>query len=488
METTPRKMPKGSVSIPIRSRIRPGSVRAPLEQPKPEPLVERPKSVGRVSIPIRPRYRPSKTDVPIVTKQAATTKLRMQGHISQVPPELFPTIFANLKPNEILHLCQTNKEYRKLCGNDNLWRNLLQRDYPDTYSEYSTGIDKSWFEIYKEAYFLHKRATHISKKVTDKQLSMILSNVTKYITDIKRGDIVEFIGITNDSYIYDGKELLRIGWDEVFSIPEQFGIITEFPPNYWEDGEHHILLRFDANRFMNQLLENSRFEKDTITNQVYIRSEFIHNNIEYTVIYEEEDLDEDDLDSIRVAYESRLYVSNGESIDISKGIAYPKNRTLFLTADPKYSEYDYSNMFAAAAAKGDFVEYKRIADNIDVYAEGSEFLTELFTNPKTTRKELEFWIDYEGSKIYLDTILRLKIKDDDLFYKALKRQDFEFLDENIADDIEVMLESWKKNKRDNNGTTGSVHGNRIRAVLADPRFPESERDVIDELLETYKFH
>lgn len=87
--------------------------------------------------------------------------------MDQLPNDVFTVIFDQLKVEELIHFCSTDKSFHQLCDDDLLWRRIYYTYYnnPDkkylsdmgTYTidvSYLRNRGISWFNIVKHS---HKR-------------------------------------------------------------------------------------------------------------------------------------------------------------------------------------------------------------------------------------------------------------------------------------------------------------------------------------------
>jgi len=101
----------------------------------------------------------------------------------------------------------------------------------------------------------------------------------------KRGDIVEIANLTEynmqEVYFYNGKDVIHSNYEinGFSSIPEEFKIMIEFPPNYWEHDEYQsnlIELNYNTDGTLYITLPNVRSK--------HSRSQFLWNSYPVPII------------------------------------------------------------------------------------------------------------------------------------------------------------------------------------------------------------
>jgi len=120
--------------------------------------------------------------------------------------DIIYNIFLNSKYNEIIELCSVNKQYYLICQNENLWKNLLQRDFPIMYDRLKPCFDNTYKSLYELLFSLvtkclndilihyeKKRKTRVRPIITEQIIDIILTYPPK-----------EFTLLTDDDYNDEG--------------------------------------------------------------------------------------------------------------------------------------------------------------------------------------------------------------------------------------------------------------------------------------------
>ena len=85
-----------------------------------------------------------------------------------IPLEVLQMITMTMEPGIILNLCETSKYYRDvICGDENLWRNLFLRDFPEEI-EPDQEMEETWFSFYKNSYNRSKQIKLNASNVLEK--------------------------------------------------------------------------------------------------------------------------------------------------------------------------------------------------------------------------------------------------------------------------------------------------------------------------------
>lgn len=85
--------------------------------------------------------------------------------LTNIPSEIFREIVENLDLVDILQLATTNPQIQRLVSDENLWRQLTQRDFPK-----QPLIGRSWFNTYqyynRKVWVVHELYNHYVYKTT----------------------------------------------------------------------------------------------------------------------------------------------------------------------------------------------------------------------------------------------------------------------------------------------------------------------------------
>lgn len=102
--------------------------------------------------------------------------------MQNLPRDLDYYLLADVPLEELYHLCQTNKKYRAICQEENMWRIRYARDYPN--KKLATGTYRDFY-LSPIKIFFNKRHIETIRVMNNQVTNLSPTSVIKYVTQNK---------------------------------------------------------------------------------------------------------------------------------------------------------------------------------------------------------------------------------------------------------------------------------------------------------------
>lgn len=168
-----------------------------------------------------------------------------------LPEELQSEIWKKLPIEDILNLCDTNKDSRELCETEHLWKYLLERDYDITYK----GLDPKTKYVQE----------YTKKKIQNTGLQLL----------IEREDNSILMAVI----CRDDEELLKMMFQQYTENRLNSSILEEYIRNYEEENNIEIMTEQDIFDFYSTYRDKLFIEDTSIDGIKVAKSKRIKGRI-----------------------------------------------------------------------------------------------------------------------------------------------------------------------------------------------------------------
>ena len=113
------------------------------------------------------------------------------------------SIFLNADYLEIVELCSVSKQYKKICDQDLLWKQLIERDFPFIFIDCNIQDEYTYKKLYEKTHFviysyINKIILPFEKNRKHRYTTYIFKNLFNLIVDVLNKKKVYYDVLTND--------------------------------------------------------------------------------------------------------------------------------------------------------------------------------------------------------------------------------------------------------------------------------------------------
>jgi hypothetical protein len=150
--------------------------------------------------------------------------------MATLPNELLLHIFVDVGYPGLSHLCRSNRQFRQLCHDESLWRQLTTRDFPGT----RLKPGSTWIQTYESTWRCRQKVHQLTQQLLRDhllaepryaRLDVMSTDITKLLTD--------FIAEFGPSKVYSHDNLIEL-------TLKIFDILTGLKSEYIGSGDRGL--------------------------------------------------------------------------------------------------------------------------------------------------------------------------------------------------------------------------------------------------------
>lgn len=230
--------------------------------------------------------------------------------------DILVEVFTYLDLCELLPCMEICKRWKQLSLSNHIWKRFLSLEYENAdLLPYQTTLPKefeSYYEYYKHVttqmnnhdyneatihyltedecplYLGNQNLLEIdyNAEFDAKEVNNAIQVILPHCPNIKRGDLVQYLGSELGVFIYNGKEMEILDYnshpDGIGVIPATYPVPDEFPINYWNQYGYLEKLPFRPELYIDTLIENYEYIEDD-----YDHTWFVCNHIIFHIVIQD---------------------------------------------------------------------------------------------------------------------------------------------------------------------------------------------------------